>query len=67
METKQLVDSILEAVREELSQFVEMESEIISPIAYEERVFKLAMKFARETILKSSGKIPKSRNSKKRL
>jgi len=66
METKQAVDSILEAVREELSHFVETESEITSALDYEKRVFELAMKFARETIDKSQGKMPKSRNLKKR-
>ncbi len=67
METKQKVESILETVREELTQFVESESEITCPVEYEERLLRIAMEFARATMLKSSGKILKSRNSKKNL
>ena len=66
METKQIVDSILENVRAEITQFVEKEPTIQCPIEYELRVLELARIFSRKLILETQGKIPKSRNSKKK-
>lgn len=62
---KQLVDSILEAVREEVTDFVEIQGQIKSSIEYEEELLRLARKFAVELVKGSSGQLPKSRNSKK--
>lgn len=67
MKSKDKVDAILESLREEVMQFVEEESGIISSTEYEERVLELSKKFAVDLITKSQGKLPKSRNSKKRL
>lgn len=66
METKDIVESILETVRKELTEFVEQESEIASSIEYEERVVQLCRQFGTEVLKGTSGKIPKSRNSKKK-
>ena len=67
MESKeQVVDSILETVREELSVFVEQESQINCPIEYEMRVSKIAQIFAQNLIIGAQGKLPKSRNAKKK-
>ncbi len=63
---KQLTDSILETVRQEVSEFLEVESKITSSVEYEEKVLSIAHKFARELIVKSAGNLPKSRNSKKK-
>lgn len=63
--SKEIVDSILESMREELTQFVDEESQITSSLEYEERVLELSRKFAAGLITKSQGKMPKSRNSKK--
>ncbi len=67
MENKQhLVNSILETVREELEDFMEVESQITSPVEYEKRVIKLSRTFARGILQGTQGKLPKSRNSKKK-
>lgn len=65
MKNKEIVDSILESMRSELSAFVDQQGEISSSVEYEERVLALSRKFANDVILKSQGKLPKSRNSKK--
>ena len=62
---EQIVDAILESMREEVMQFVKQESQISSSTEYEERVLELSKKFAQGLISKSQGKTPKSRNSKK--
>lgn len=66
MEKRAIVDTILESLRDEVSQFVEEESKIDSSIEYEERVLSLAREFARKLTLETQGKIAKSRNSKKK-
>jgi len=66
MKDKQIVDSILNGIREELEDFVRKESEITDPLEYEEKVLALSRKFAKELIGQSQGKLPKSRNSKKK-
>lgn len=66
METKDLVDSILETVRTEITEFVEQEKAIICPIDYELRVLEIGRKLSRSLILGSHGALPKSRNSKKK-
>jgi len=65
MEKNQIVDAILESLRDEVSQFVAEESGIKDSIEYEERVLELSKKFARHLITGSQGELPKSRNSKK--
>ena len=62
---EELVDALFDSMREEVMQFMEQESEITSSTEYEERVLKLSRKFAMDLIMKSQGKMPKSRNSKK--
>ena len=44
METRQIVDSILEAVREEVTQFVETHDQITSSLEYEERLLDIEQK-----------------------
>ena len=67
MKSKEIVDAILESMREEVAQFVEQESQITSSLEYEERVLELSRTFAAGLIAKSQGKMPKSRNSKKSI
>lgn len=66
METKQTVDSILETVRAEISQFVDQESDITCPIEYETRLLEMARNFAKTLLLGTQGQLPKSRNCKKK-
>lgn len=66
MKDKQIVESILGAIREEIEEFVKEESKITDPVEYEEKVLALSKRFAKELINQSQGKIPKSRNSKKK-
>ncbi len=65
METKHIVDSILEAVREEVTQFVKTQDQISSSIEYEEGLLDIGRQFTLGLLEESSGKLPKSRNSKK--
>ncbi len=66
METKHIVDSILEAVREEVTQFVKTQDQISSSIEYEEGLLDIGRQFTLGLLEESSGKLPKSRNSKKK-
>ena len=67
METKILVDSILETVRAEISEFVEQESAIKCPIEYETPLLAIARNVAKNLLLGTQGQLPKSRNSKKKF
>lgn len=64
---KQLVETILEAVRQEVEQFVEEEGKITSSVEYEDRVLAICRKFGRSLIETSQGGLPKSRNGKKKF
>lgn len=66
MENQKLVDSILETVKVEITQFVEQESKIKCPVEYEVRVLEIGRTVSRNLILAAQGKLPKSRNSKKK-
>lgn len=66
METKQLVDSILETVRTEITDFVNQESEIRCPIEYELRLIEIGRLMSRNLLIEAQGRLPKSRNSKKK-
>jgi len=66
MEKDKIVDAILESLREEVSQFIEEESQIDNSIDYEERVLDLSRIFAHKVISGSQGEMPKSRNLKKK-
>jgi len=66
MENKELVNAIFESVRSELTDFVSEQSSITSSLEYEERVLALSRQFAQQVISQSMGKMPKSRNSKKK-
>lgn len=66
METKTVVDSILETVRAEISHFIEQEPDIQCPVEYEMRVLEISRTMSKNLILGAQGKLPKSRNSKKK-
>jgi hypothetical protein len=67
MDTKdQILDSILRSCRTELSTFLDQESSIKCPVEYELKLIEMSRNFARTVINESQGKIPKSRNKKKR-
>lgn len=65
MKSKLLTDLILESMRKEVEQFVEVEGEITSSTEYEERLIELSRKFTSQLIQHGSAPLPKSRNSKK--
>lgn len=67
METKNLVDSILETVKSEITDFVEQESSITCPIEYETRLLDIARNVAKNILLGTQGTLPRSRNSKKKV
>ena len=62
----QILESILRNVRTEVSTFLDQESGIKCPIEYELRLIEMSRNFARTLLVQSQGKIPKSRNSKKK-
>ncbi len=64
---QQIVDSILESVRTQIVEFVELEDKIQCPIEYETRVLKMSIAYAQNLIMGSKGKLPLSRNAKKKL
>jgi hypothetical protein len=67
MDTKEeVLDSILRSIRTELKEFLELESKITCPIEYESRVIEMSRNFGRSVIEQSQGKLPKSRNQKKK-
>ena len=66
MERERLIQSILSNVEQELRLFFDQESNITCPIEYEKRLIKLGRKHSVDVMINSRGKLPKSRNSKKR-
>ncbi|MFT4537570.1 MAG: hypothetical protein ACI9P5_004955 [Saprospiraceae bacterium] len=66
METKQLVSSILRTIEQELTDFINDQSQIDCPIEYEKRVINLARSYGQKVLQGSSGGLPKSRNGKKK-
>lgn len=66
MTDKQITDLILESVRDEVAQFVETQGQITSSTEYEDKVLELSRKFAAGLIAHNTGKLPKSRNAKKK-
>jgi hypothetical protein len=68
MENKQMIaDSILENVRTQILEFIDLEPNIQCPIEYEKKVLSIAMSFSRNLILGTQGQMPKSRNVKKNI
>ena len=66
METKQIVTSILRTIEQELTDFINEQSQIDCPIEYEKRVISLARSYGQKVLQGSSGELPKSRNGKKK-
>lgn len=66
MENQQLIDSILETVRAEITQFVDQESNITCPIEYETRLLEIGRKVSTSLLIGTQGQLPKSRNFKKK-
>lgn len=67
MDTKdQILEAILSNVRAEVSLFLEEETKITCPIEYEQKLIEMSRNFARTVIEKGQGKMPKSRNLKKK-
>jgi hypothetical protein len=66
MDTNKIVETILENVKQEITQFVEIQPTITCPIEYEMKVLSVSQAIARQLIEQSQGKIPRSRNLKKK-
>ena len=67
MENQILIDSILETVKAEITDFVEQESSITCPIEYEKRLIEIGRKTTLNLLLGTQGKLPGSRNAKKKF
>jgi len=67
MDRNQAIESILKAVKEDITQFLDVHDQIDSSIEYEERVLEISRRFARNLISRSAGNWPKSRNAKKKV
>lgn len=66
MKEAQIVESILSSMREDIALFVSEAGSIESSREYEDRVLALSKQFGQSLISESMGKMPKSRNSKKK-
>lgn len=66
MEREKLIQSILSNVEQELRLFFDQESEITCPVEYEKRLIKMGRTHSLDVLSNSRGKLPKSRNSKKK-
>jgi hypothetical protein len=66
MDTKEIVNSILETVRTEITDFVKLDTTSGCPIEYEKRVIDIARNLSKSLILGAQGGLPKSRNFKKK-
>lgn len=67
MDTKdKILESILKNVRTEVAQFLEIEPEIKCPIEYEQKLLEISRNFAKTILSESQGKMPRSRNLKKK-
>lgn len=66
MERSQISESILRTVELEISNFLDIESEITCPIEYENTVISIGRRVAKTLLTNSRGEIPKGRNAKKK-
>lgn len=66
MEKQERIDSILRMMRTKLEDYIDEESNITDPIEYENRLLEIGNNFALEVLKTSRGKVPKSRNGKKK-
>ena len=64
--THLLTEEILASIQEEVNDFLAIEDQITSSIAYEEKVLEIARKFAANLISGAKGQLPRDRNAKKK-
>ena len=65
MKEIEITNSILKTVSEELSTWLKEKDSITSGYEYEDRVIKMGQRITQEILLRTMGKVPKSRNQKK--
>ncbi len=66
MEKEKLIQSILRNTEKELRLFFREESDIECPVEYEKRLIEMSRNHGLNILSFSRGKVPRSRNSKKR-
>ena len=66
MDTNKVVDSILDKIRTEITEWVQEEPNFTCPIAYEQKLLAISISIAKTMVLQSQGLEPKSRNLKKK-
>ena len=64
--TEEKTDLILEAMRAEVTKFVDQQDQFASPTEYEDQVLEVAHQFAAKLITHSSDHQRKGRNAKKK-
>lgn len=66
MDKTEKIQSILKAVEQEVTQWVNEEGSIRDPILYEQKLLERAFNFGKALMLSSNGKLPNDRNVKKK-
>jgi len=66
MDKTEKIQSILKAVEQEVTQWVNEEGNIRDPMLYEQKLLEKAFKIGKTLMLSSNGKLPKDRNAKKK-
>ncbi len=66
MDKESRIQSILKAVEQEVTQWVNEEGKVTDPILYEHMLLEKAFNIGKVLMLSGNGKIPKDRNGKKK-
>jgi len=66
MEKQARIDSILRMIESKLHTYIDEQSETTDPIEYEDRLLELGNQVMLEVLKESRGKVPASRNGKKK-
>lgn len=66
MSDQERIDAILSKMRTKLETHIKEESEITDPIEYEDHLIEIGRKMSLEVLKSGLGKMPKSRNGKKK-
>lgn len=66
MDKTEKIQSILKAVEQEVTQWVNEEGNLRDPILYEQKLLERTFKIGKTLMLNSHGKLPKDRNAKKK-
>lgn len=66
MEKQARIDSILRMIESQLHTYIDEQEKTTDPIEYEDRLLELGNQVMKDVLRESCGKIPASRNGKKK-